>query len=939
MSQRTYYKTTENYGKLKITNIPYNLTTLALLLCFALPQANAQEFNNLDSAKIVQPGIDSLYASLADTVDTPADSVDVDSLTTEGPIETYIDYSAKDSIYYDVISGKVFLYGEAKVTYGQMSIEAAYIEYDMASNLVTAEGVPDSTGEVVGMPIFSEGSQTYNAEKMTYNMETQKGVINSIVTQQGDGYIQSGRVKKSPDEAFYAAQNIYTTCNLDHPHFGIRARKLKIVPDKYVISGPFNFELNDVPTPLGFAFGLFPFTKERNAGILAPQYGESADRGFYLRDGGFYLPMGDYMGLKLLGQIYSYGGWGLTTDLSYRKRYSFNGNLNFAYNKIVRQTDDLSRDESTDYWLRWSHSPQSKGSSRFSANLNVGSTNYNRNNSFNATDYISASFNSSVSYTKTFEGTPFSMGANIRVNQNVNTQITNMNPQANFAMRRIYPFKKKGSTSKSPLAQLNLSYSFDTKATITNNETGTSFPFTVYVEESDDDDIFDTSTDDEDDEIPDFFSNIGDYIQDAEYGAIHRIPISTNLTLLKYFQIAPSVNFNEYWFPKSYNYKWSDTKNAVEVDTLNGFARAYDYSGGASMSTRFYFFYYPVGQKVDRIRHMVTPSISYNYRPDFGDPRFGFYQNVQTDTTGTNFSQVSRYLGGIYGGPSAGRSSSVSLSLNNQLEAKVRSNKDSTDEYIKVPLLQSFGASTSYNFAADSFNLSNITFNARTTLFKNVPFMDGVSVNVSGTIDPYAWELEKIELDGDPDDDIEYKTTQRRINKYAWNAGQGIGSLNRASLNLSTSFSPPKDDKKGGEGGSGPRGQGGRAEEAERQDIEDNPGKYVDFNIPWSLRVQYTLGYSKQGFAEASVVQTMNFMGEVKLTEKWKVGIRSGYDFELKDFSFTSLNIWRDLHCWQMNLSWIPFGPRQSYNIDISVRSSLLQDLKLSKRNSWYDRL
>ena len=849
-----------------------------------------------------------------------------DSIQQEGPIETTIKYYAKDSINYDMLTGIVYLYGEAKVTYGDMTIEAAEIQYDMRGSMVHANGVEDSTGTLTGIPIFTQGGQTYNAEKMTYNMETEKGIISGIVTQQGDGYIKSGKVKRTPENAMYAAGNIYTTCNLEDPHFGIRSKELKIVPNKYVISGPFNFELNGVPTPLGFAFGLFPFSDKRSAGIVVPTYGETSERGFYLRNGGFYVPVGEYLGVQLLGQIYSLGGWGASVDANYKVRYKFNGGLNFSYNKVIRQQDNLEENESTDYWLRWNHSPVSRGNSRFSANVNVGSSSYNRNNSFNTQDYISASFNSSVSYSKTFEGTPFTASANLRINQNVNTEITDLFPEANLSMRRIFPFKGN-STKKNPLTQLSVSYSVNAKAEVTNEEDNINFPFTTLqdlMEETD------TDTDvDEDDSPEDFFANFSKFLGDAQYGAVHKIPVSTNLTLLKFFQLSPSFNYNEYWYPQKYSYTFVEEDDAVRVTEEPGFARAYDYNTSVGITTRLYSFYYPKIGKIEGIRHMMTPSISYSYRPDFSDPRHGFYQYVQNDDTGENFRRVSRFQGALYGGPSTGRSSSVSFSLSNQIEAKVRAKPDSTgkSESKKVPILQSLSLSSSYNFAADSFNLSNISMSARTQLFKNVPIINGMSVNLSANLDPYTWVLDDVEID----DDGDITVSQHRVPELAWNTGNGIGQLTSASLALSTSISPGKDKKKKTE----PKTE---REKEELEFVESHPELYVDFSVPWSLRLNYNLRYSKQGFRESSVVQTLTFSGDISFTEKWKIGFRSSYDFEEKGFGFTSLNISRDLHCWQMTMSWIPFGPRQSYNIDISVRSSILQDLKLSKRNTWYDR-
>ncbi len=344
-----------------------------------------------------------------------------------------------------------------------------------------------------------------------------------------------------------------------------------------------------------------------------------------------------------------------------------------------------------------------------------------------------------------------------------------------------------------------------------------------------------------------------------------------------------------------------------------------------------YAFYYPKLPGLQGIRHMITPNLSFTYRPDFSDPSLGFYQPLQTSADGENFRRFSRFAGALYGTPGQGLSSAMSFGLDNQFEAKIITKPDSTGkvETRKVPVLQNLSFRSAYNFAADSFRLSNINFSTRAQILKNVPFIKGVSLNFNGTIDPYTYEIESVTENNDGT----LRVNDRRVDRYAWQTGNGIGRLSNFSINASTSFGPER--KKNS---TPAKRAGNQAEEAELEFIENNPDLYVDFNVPWSLRVQYNMRYSKQGFDEARLVQTLNFSGEVNLTENWKVGFRSSYDFELQNFGFTSLNVYRDLHCWQMNLSWVPFGPRQSYNIDIRVRSSILQDLKLSKRNTWFDR-
>lgn len=855
----------------------------------------------------------------------------------ESVVETTVFSSAADSMNFNFFTQTTYLYGNAKVTYGKQEITAAIIELKRLQNLVKAYGVIDSTGALVGLPVFKDGPVVYNAEEILYNYKTKKGIINKIITEQSDGFVQGARVKKTPENELFLQDAIYTTCNLADPHFAIRSKQLKLVPGKYVISGPFNMEINKVPTPLGFALGLFPFTDKRSSGVIMPNYGESKARGFFLRDGGIYLALSDYVGMKLTGEIYSLGGWGTTLDVNYKKRYRYNGGLNISYRNVQRQTDDLTESTSTDYWVRWNHTPQSRGSSRFSASVNAGSSSFNRNNSQSISDFLAPTFNSNINYSKTFENTPFSFNSSLRQNLNTITNIATINPDVSLAMNRIFPLEKL-SKKKNFLTQLSLSYSGNLKGKITNDpkDAGVRFPFQQIVGQPDPDEVvLDTL---------DLFANFGKFVRNTRYGMTHRIPISTNLTIAKHFQVTPSVNYQEEWYPNRYNYTWVDSLNAVKIDTISQLSRSYQYNFSAGVTTRMYALYY--FKNGASVRHMMTPNLSYSYQPDFSDPRFGFYQEVQNNQDG-NSQKYPIFQGG--GVPPQIKSSSISFGLDNQFEMKVKSKKDTTQKEIKMPLLQNASIRSSYNFAADSFQLANFSLSTRTTILKKI------NINVSGTVDPYSYV--PVSFDSETG---EASAQLRRTPVLAWQQGQGLGRLTNASLNLTTNLSPDDFKKKRqkitdpdatGEDGDGTpdatkiegestidETQLGELDRQELEQIRLNPQRYVDFNMPWSLNFNYTLNYSKDTKGETKIVQTLNFGGEIKLTEKWRISAKSGYDFENKEFAFTTFNIFRDLHCWQMALSWVPFGQRQSYSIDISVKSSILQDLKISKRNSWFDR-
>jgi hypothetical protein len=831
----------------------------------------------------------------------------------KGDIETAVVYSARDSIRFDIIKRLMYLYGEATITYGDVKLTAGYVELDWLHNTIRANALSDSTGKGEGIPVFTDKDTDYNADSIYYNFKTQKGVVKGIITQQGEGFLRADKAKRLADGTLYNATSIYTTCDLEHPHYAIRARKLKLNNDKNIVAGPFNLVINDIPTPLGFGFGLFPFPNKKSSGLIVPTYGEAQDRGFFLRDGGFYWAVNDYLSARFLGQIYSLGGWGSTLDMDYKKRYNYSGRLNFSYNKVVRTGNDDEKDINKDFWVRWNHSPIPRGSSRFSASVNFGTATYNQNNSFNVTNYLSSSFNSNISYSKTFTGTPFSFSANLRHNQNIQTEIATVTPEANLSMNRVFPFKKIVKNSKSPLAQLNVGYTGNTKLDISNNLSRRSYGFSTIQPE------FDEIGDDT---LQFNGENISTLFERSKYGAIHKIPISTGITVAKYFQVTPSLNYTEYWYPRKLNYKWSDAEQAVVVTEEQGFNRAYEYSTALGASTTFYLFYnFKENVPVRAIRQLITPSASLGYRPDFEDEKYGFFQNVQVDSIGT-MQNVSRFQSFLFGSPAGGRSESLNVNLETQFEAKVKSKKDTVNGGMKkINLLR---ASTSYNVLADSFNLANISFVTNAKVWG-----ERVSLTFNGSIDPYGY-IPIYDEEGN-------FSSQRRSKTFAWNSGQGIGSLSRMTISANTQLTP-----EGLKGGDDPMkkstSDGQDPNQALLDDIAANPDQYIDFNIPWTLNLRYNLNYSKTGFADPNITQSLTFSGDVSLTEKWKIDFTSGYDFTNKKFSFTSIGINRDLHCWQMAVSWVPFGERQSYTLDIRVKSSILQDLKVSKRNVWFDR-
>lgn len=852
---------------------------------------------------------DSLVVS-GDTLFTqPNDTIPNDSIPTKSNVKTTIDYSAEDSIRYNVLEQKVYLYGDAQVIYGNTTLEAEYIEIDQRTNKVTAQGRPDSTGKLQGIPVFTQDGDQYVAKEIIYDTETQKGIIRDIVTEQGQGYIQGEKVKKQPDNTMYLRNGLYTTCNLAEPHFHIKASKIKLVPEKSIITGPFNLYIDNAPTPLGFLFGLFPFSSTRKSGIIVPEYGESADLGFFLRNGGYYWAIGDKVGLTFLGELYTNGSWGVSLNGVYKKRYNYGGNFSLRYNNRFRGEDE-DRSSTREFWVTWAHAPVPRGNGTLSANVNFGTTQFNQNFAFEQDNFLANNFASSVSYSRTF-GSWGNMTVNLRQDQNTRTGIVNATiPEVNFAVNRFFPFKKKGKTGRGWVQQINLAYSVSSSNRLTNTPLNTSnFPFAVANGVVEQDTL-------------DFYNDFGTILQRSDFGIVHNIPLSTTVKLFKYISLNPSISYQEFWYPRQLSYAWDPDSMAVRVDTLNQFSRAFNTSMSANLTTRIYgTFLFPNSEKIEGIRHVIIPTVGFSYTPDLSFPQYGFYQEVQTDSLG-NRQKLSRFQGFSSGGPGGTEAGNLNFSINNTFEMKKRPINDSTQAE-KVPLMENLTFGGSYNFLADSLKLSNISISANTRFLK-----DFITINATANLNPYVTVLDSTDDNG--------TIFQRRVNRLAITNGQGLGQITNVSFRAEASFTPAAFRELKRKKNEEIRER--QEEDPRLQGVLNDPNRYVDFEIPWSLRVNYLLNWSRDGFRPPQQTQTLNFSGDLSITKTWKIGFSSGYDFDARDISFTSIDIYKDLHCWEMRFNWIPFGARQSYTFDINVKASILQDLKLSRRRSWYDR-
>jgi lipopolysaccharide export system protein LptA len=836
----------------------------------------------------------------ADSIKNPADSVP----PKKGDIETTIKYNARDSINTSVDGQMIWLYGNAKIVYGNIELEADEIIIDYANSTLTAHGTRDSLGRRVGYPIFKNGQEVYETKDIIYNFKTGRARISEVVTQQGEGFLHGDVVFKNERNELLSVKNSYTTCNLEHPHFVIRSTKTKAIPKDKIVSGPFYVQFNDIPLyPIGFLFGMFPAEKESKSGILFPSYGEERIRGFNLRGLGYFFDASEYVKFSVRADLYSKGDYVLYFDVPYNWKYHFNGGLNFSFSKTNATNRIEDQNIRNDFSIRWNHSPQTKGTARFSASVSAASNSYNTNNnlnfgipqSINSTGFNNNTrkMNSNISFNKTFRGTPFSMGINMNHDQDLVTKQVNLTaPNLTVNMRNLYPFQRKdGRPTK--LDNFSIGYSMAATNRITNN-------------------LGRIGSNPQQDSIAPFtMDNLTRFIENGRNGIRHSIPISYSFKALRYFTVSPSVSFEEKWYFEKLDWAYDIVNNQprlVPVDTIKGFNRISNYSFSTSLNTRIYGTYFFKRGNVKAIRHVVNPNISFSYTPDF-TKNDNYFQAINQN--GRTIYQS------IYGTSNTGRSGNIGIGIGNTLEMKVKSEKDSVAR--KVSLLNSLSLGTSYNIVADSFNLSPISISANTNILDNL-----ININFSSTLDPYAY-VTRIDEEG--------KRTERRIDQYAIKGGK-LGRITSATLAIGSNLNPKAREKNQE---TRQNIANSNLPEQEKQYYLNNPESYVDFNIPWSLQMNYSLSYSRPLNGDIRINQSLMFSGDMSLSEKWKVTFNSGFDFVNLEFTTTNVGITRDLHCWTLNFNWGPFGRFTYYNFRIAVKASVLQDLKLERRKPFFD--
>lgn len=816
------------------------------------------------------------------------DSTVNDTLKPKPLFSDLVKYQAQDSVITKAIDKTVLLYGKAKIKYLTTELTADFIKLSFKDETAEAKGVQDSTGKFIGNPVFKDGDQKFDCKELKFNYRTSKAIVKDIITEDNGGFIQGERTKKLDSNIYCVKDGWYTTCDHhDHPHYYIKMNKAKMIKDDKIVSGSANLVIEGVPTPLWIPFGFFPISKKGSSGLILPTYGEEKMRGFNLKRGGFYFFMNDYIDLTILGDIYTNGSWGLNLSSAYKAKYKYSGNFSLSTSTNFAGEEGLADyQESKDYALRWTHTqdPKAHPYRTFSASVDISTSKNNYYNYKNLNDISNQRKQSSISYSRRWPDSPFSLSMAFNHSQNSKDSTVSISfPNLNFRMTQIYPFRNKEKVGEmSWYDKIGLSYTADFKNSTPSR-----------LKESK---LFKTSFD------------------KWKKGFQHRIPVSASFKLLKDMSLSPSLNYTGVMNFNSIRkvvdgYSTNATgvsSPIVRIDTLNGISYAHNYSASISLAYSpkiFGMYVFDKTSKVEAIRHVMTPNISFSYVPKIGVPK-SKYQRTYHYLTNNNeiaYQEYYKYENvSMFSVPNTPEkeSGSIGLSLDNNVEMKLRTVNDSTEkvESKKIKLLESFRLSTRYDMFRDSMKFDQIQLSARTSLFNRK-----MGLNFTGNIDPYA-----------------LNATGQRINKFHG----GLGRLTRASISTNMSFSSDKGDKN----------------KNEKEEYVGNYANYVDFDVPWTVNIDYSFTYQKLGIAESTNTQIFRVNGDFSLTPKWKIGFNTGYDVERKEVTATSFNIYRDLHCWEMTFNCVPFGTHQSFNFEVRIKSSLLQDLKLTKRDSWYDR-
>lgn len=858
---------------------------------------------------------------------TAIDTTAADSAKRKPGIDAPVDYECTDSLVYDAETRLVHLYGKAQVKYMDMTLNAAKITMNMDSSMVRAAGERDTAGILQDKPVYSQGSDNYHSELMAFNFKTKKGYITNVETTQGDGFMQSQHSKRAADGTLYLEHAKYTTCDAKHPHFYLALSRAKVRPGKESVFGPAYLVVADVPLPLAVPYGFFPFNKKYSSGFIMPSYGDETSRGFYLRDGGYYFAINDYMDIKALGEIYTKGSWGLSAETNYRKRYRYNGNFYISFLRTVdgeKNMPDYAVTKSLK--VQWTHSKDAKASpnTTFSARVNFASENYERSNlesMYNPLAYTQSTRASSVSFSHTFPSIGLNIAGSTNLTQSLRDSSVSMTlPDLSISLNRFYPFRRKHQAGKERwYEKISMSYTGSLSNSINTKE----------------------------DKL--FKSNL---VKDWRNGMQHRIPIDATFQVFKYINISPQFSLRDIMYTNRVMRSWDETTQKEVADTTYGFYNLYDWSLGVSANTTLYGFYKPwrklFGDKIIAVRHVFKPSVSFSYAPDFTSSHYGYQRTyVKTDANGeVSTVTYSPYSGGIYSYPSGTKQGMITMSVSNNVEMKVKSDRDTTGER-KISIIDELYGALSYNMAAETRPWSNLNTRIRLKLTKNYTFsMAAVfatyayAFDKNGrvvTSDRTEWSYGRFGRFQGMSQNLSYTFNNETLSKlFSRRSDRSTASNDETNTDTDTDAEDANIDpdlrnaKKGGK--------------QKKQKAKVDEDGYLRFSLPWSFTVSYGISMAEDRSKQINVrrmrypysfTQTMNFSGYLRIAEGWNISFTSGYDFNYHELSMTTASVSRDLHCFEMSCS-VVLRPYSSFNFTFRARANELADaLKWDKRSSY----
>lgn len=836
------------------------------------------------------------------------DSVKADSLmqgyrrVSSGAIDQKVTYSATGQVKRDLKNKKVILVNKAVVRSEEIEITADSMIFNMSNNLLFAAGRRDTSGKMIGTPVFKEGSNEFKCDELTYNFKTKKALVKNIVTKQDEGLIHSSYTKLLEDGTSNISKSSYSTCDADTPHFYINMPKARVYPGEKIISGPGNLVVEGIPLPLVIPFGYFPInTKRSSSGILFPSFGQERERGYSFKDMGYYFSISSYMDLSIKGDVYSNGTWLANAVTNYNKLYKYNGNFNFSYAKNItghKGLDDY--EQSTNYRLGWTFNqdPKSSPGSRLSASVNMSSSNYDQENSYNVNDHVTTTRQSSVSYSKSWAGTPFNLSTSMNQSQNVKNQTVDVNlPKVSFNMGRIYPLKMGRSSGKTKWYQeLQFQYSSSLDNRISTYD---SLLFT------------------------------GESMENMQNGFKHDAPLSIQLRPFKNFNISPSLTYSGVLYSKRIQKTWNTETSKVIKDTISGmfYGQAVNPTISAGYNPQIFGMYSFINpeSRIQAIRHVIKPSVGFSYIPEIPGLSSDMYDTVQTDVSGQKYEEYSIFEGNIYGTPSlSNKSGSLSFGLVNLVEAKVFEKNDTTGIAKKVKLIDNFGITSGYNIFADSMRWAPVSMQARTTLLENINISARGNFNLYG-IDSLGKALSSFALSSN--------NKLMRLTSFGTSVDLSLDQLFSGKKSEKSQGQPQGSSDMGFDNSSSP---GGEDDHNDLIGAKTDRYGYQDFDMPWTLNLSYSINYSKPAL-KSTVSQTLSFNGSVTITKKMLMDYTSGYDFTSKTITMTQIGIRRDLHCWIMSFNWVPIGSMKGWNFTIRAKASVLSDLKYDRRKDFHD--